>query len=77
MFSVTNVFTSQLGDLERTQYARVRNSETGEERLLERFELKEPDDVEVGDTEAYKVSLASDGIKAHYGTHQFFFGSEE
>lgn len=59
---VTNVYTAARGAEEIVKYVRIKNQQSGEEKILERHELFNPDNVEVGDEFAYKVSLLSDRI---------------
>lgn len=59
---ITKVYTATRAGEEIVKYARDKNELTGEERLLSRHELVDPEDVEVGDEYAYKVSILSDRV---------------
>ena len=61
---ITKVYYSTRAGEEIVRYARDKNEFTGEERLLAPHELEDPEDVEVGDEYAYKVSLLSDRVFA-------------
>lgn len=59
---VTQVYYYTVGEEQRLKYAQVQDEESGEERLLERHELIDPDSIDVGDEYAYKVSIIGDSI---------------
>jgi len=54
---ITEVYWSDRFGDEILRYARIKDPVTEEDRLLEPYELYDPEDAEVGDEEAYKVSL--------------------
>ena len=58
---ITHVYTARRDGEEYIEMARDVNPTTGKERLLERYELEDPDGVEVGDEAAFKVSLFNQG----------------
>ena len=72
MFVVSDVFYSNIAGEERLKTVRIQNSETGEENLLERHELIDPRNTEVGDEYAYKVSLLSEKLFDKFGTNQYY-----
>ena len=67
---VTDVFYSNAFDEERVKMVRVQHTDTGEERLMQPHELTDPEDVEVGDEEAYRVNLSSSRVFEQYETQQ-------
>lgn len=54
---ITQVYYSNIAGDQKLKYAVDKNEETGEERVLERHELLSPNNVEVGDEEAYRVHI--------------------
>ncbi|MFK7872208.1 MAG: hypothetical protein AB8C84_03415 [Oligoflexales bacterium] len=61
--TVTQVYTTRANSQDDyVRYARIRNEQTDEERILGRHELVDPDDIEVGDEFAYKVNLLSPAV---------------
>ena len=72
MPKVTNVYMSNLFGKEQVKGVRVVNETTGQARLLERSELRKPDSVEVGDTDAYKVNISTDKLFTKNETDQSF-----
>lgn len=57
---ITNLYWANRYGEEYLRYARVKDPETEEVRLAEPYELLDPEDAEVGDEYAYKVSLLTD-----------------
>ena len=59
---ITGVFRASIAGDDFVKYVREKDAETGVERLLEPFELLNPDNVEVGDENAYKVTLLTHDV---------------
>lgn len=59
---ITDVFYGYRGKDKVVEWVRNRDPLTGEINYYSAAELEDPEDVEVGDEEAYKVSLVSKTI---------------
>ena len=59
MYTVSDVYRGNFGNLNYVRYLRIQHEETGEERLIEPFELKRAERLQPGDNVDYEVRLTS------------------
>ena len=63
---VTDLYWADRFGEEVLRYARIKDPVTEAERLVEPYELEDPNGVEVGDENAYKVSLFTNQLQPEY-----------
>ncbi len=59
MYTVSNIYRGQFGSLNYVRYLRIEHEETGEQRLIEPYEVRRAETLTEGDSIDYKVRLSS------------------
>ncbi len=61
-YAVTQTYFNRLKEDNKLVYARVKNTETGEESLLEPYQIPDANELEEGDTIDYEVNLSKNNL---------------